>query len=270
MQALSGTFGFLGYGNMGGAIAAGLLAQEALRSERLYVYDPDPTKMATAHGQGVQCADTPQALVAACDTLVLAVKPQALKEALAPLGDLNTSELRVISIMAGISIATLQAHFGEQARIIRVMPNTPALVNAGASAIACSDTCSDADRADAQAIFEAVGMAEIVPESHMDGVTALSGCGPAYFFYLTECLIAAAVAEGLPEDTAQRLAGQTLLGAGRLLVSADAPPSVLREQVTSKGGATFAALESLRAADFAATVQAAYKAAANRSKELGG
>ena len=125
------------------------------------------------------------------------------------------------------------------------------------------------DAADARTVFEAVGIAEIVPESYMDAVTALSGSGPAYFFYLVECLVAAAVVEGLPEETAQRLAGQTLLGAGQLLVSSGKRPDVLREQVTSKGGTTFAALESFRAADFPAVVQTAYHAAAERSRELG-
>ncbi len=269
MQHLSGRFGFLGYGNMGGAIAAGLLAQGTLEAAQVYAYDPIADRMAEAKTAGIQCADTPQTLIASCNTIILAVKPQMLDQALAPLADNIPADIRVISIMAGISIAALESRFGSNARIIRVMPNTPALVGAGAAALACNAACSDEDAADARTVFEAVGIAEIVPESYMDAVTALSGSGPAYFFYLVECLVAAAVVEGLPEETAQRLAGQTLLGAGQLLVSSGKRPDVLREQVTSKGGTTFAALESFRAADFPAMVQTAYHAAAERSRELG-
>ncbi|MCK5863360.1 MAG: pyrroline-5-carboxylate reductase, partial [Candidatus Hydrogenedentes bacterium] len=224
MQSLSGRFGFLGYGNMGGAIVSGLLTQQTLQAEQIFVYDPAAERMVAAKECGIHCAATPQALIAACDTLVLAVKPQALDDALAPVIDKIPAGIRVISIMAGISITALQSRFGKEARIIRVMPNTPALVGAGAAALACSDACSEADAADGCAVFEAVGTAEIVPESHIDAVTALSGSGPAYFFYLVECLVAAAVAEGLPEETAQRLAGQTLMGAGQLLVSSGKRP----------------------------------------------
>ncbi len=269
MRTLSGIFGFLGYGNMGSAIASGLLEQQALKPAQLHTYDPAPERMTEAKALGIRCADTPQTLLDACDTLVLAVKPQMLNASLAPITDTARPDLRVISIMAGISIATLKTRFGANARIIRVMPNTPALVGAGAAAIACCDACAETDVADARAIFEAVGIAEIVPESQMDAVTALSGSGPAYFFYLAECLVAAATAQGLPEDTALRLAGQTLLGAGQLLVSSKERPDVLREQVTSKGGVTFAALEAMRAADFTAMIQTAYQAAVKRSSELG-
>ncbi len=269
MNTLTGSFGFLGYGNMGSAIAAGLLARGTLQSRQLWAYDPVAERMAEAEKSGIQCAQTPQSLITACDTLILAVKPQMLDDALAPVKQALPPGLRVVSIMAGISIAKLEERFGSSARIIRVMPNTPALVGAGAAALACNAACTDADAADARTIFESVGIAEIVPESYMDGVTALSGSGPAYFFYLVECLVAAAVAEGLPEETAQRLAGQTLLGAGQLLVSSGKRPDVLREQVTSKGGTTFAALESFRSADFAGIVRNAYHAAAERSRELG-
>jgi pyrroline-5-carboxylate reductase len=269
MYTLSGSFGFLGYGNMGSAIAAGLLARGTLQADQLWAYDPVAERMAEAEKSGIQRADSPQALIAACHTLILAVKPQMLDDALAPMIGKIPEDIRVISIMAGISIAALESRFSSAARIIRVMPNTPALVGAGAAALACNAACTDTDAADGRAIFESVGIAEIVPESYMDGVTALSGSGPAYFFYLVECLVAAAVAEGLPEETAQRLAGQTLLGAGQLLVSSGKRPDVLREQVTSKGGTTFAALESFRGADFAGVVRNAYHAAAERSRELG-
>ncbi len=269
MTALSGVYGFLGYGNMGSAIAAGLLSRNMLVPSQLLAYDPDPNRMAAASGLGIRIAASPEFLAAESDTLLLAIKPQAMDEALAPIVSAVKADVRVLSIMAGVSIAALRARFGAKARILRIMPNTPALVGAGAAALAPGEACSAQDIAEAQAVFEAVGIAEIVPESYIDAVTALSGSGPAYFFYLTECLAAAATAEGLPEALALRLAAHTLLGAGKLLTETGKTPSALREQVTSKGGTTFAALESLRARNYADIVGEAYRAAAARSRELG-
>ncbi len=269
MQRLDGRYGFLGYGNMGEAILGGVLDKGLLTNSMVCVYDPVPARMAAAAGRGVVCAGSPAELVANCDTLFLAVKPQQLDDALAPVAGLAPSDIRVISIMAGVSIAALRERFGGNARILRVMPNTPALVGAGAAALAPSDTCSPEDIEAGKAFFSAVGIVEVVPESCMDAVTALSGSGPAYFFYLTECLVKAAVAEGLPEPLAERLAGMTLAGAGQLLRSSNKTPAALREQVTSKGGTTFAALETLRAREFEAVIRQAVHAAAVRSRELG-
>lgn len=269
MNHLAGCYGFLGYGNMGEAILSGLLDKGMVDPEKVMVYDPAPARMAAAKARGVMCADSAVELARACDTLLLAVKPQSLDEALTPLLGVVRPDVRVISIMAGISIAALRGRLGGEARIMRVMPNTPALVGAGAAALACCETCCPEDVETGKAFFNAVGIVEVVPEACMDAVTALSGSGPAYFFYLTECLVKAAVAEGLPEDLAARLAGQTLMGAGKLLVSSGKDAATLREQVTSKGGTTFAALEAFRARDLEGVVRAAVGAAAARSRELG-
>ena len=269
MRQLTGRYGFLGYGNMGGAIVAGLLKQAMLDPGQVMVYDAEPARMADAETQGLALAASPLELARACDTLVLAVKPQQMDEAIVPALEGAPPDIRVVSIMAGISIAALESRFGKSARILRVMPNTPALVGAGAAAISHNSVCVEKDIAETRMIFEAVGIVDTVDETHMDAVTALSGSGPAYFFYMTECLIDAAVAAGLPIETARRLAAQTLLGAGQLLVSTGKTPDVLREQVTSKGGTTFAALETLRARDYAGVMEAAYAAAVNRSRELG-
>lgn len=269
MNRLQGCYGFLGYGNMGEAILTGLLSNNILTADAVYVFDPVLERMEAARARGVRCVASPSELARACDTLLLAVKPQSLEEALAPLSGKTPPAVRVISIMAGISITVLQERFGRDARIIRVMPNTPALVGAGAAAIAGSANCNEEDIKVASAVFQAVGIAEVVPEAYMDAVTALSGSGPAYFFYLTECMIKAAVREGLPESLARRLAGQTLMGAGKLLVESDDTPETLRARVTSKGGTTFAATETLRARDFEGIVGEALHAAAQRSRELG-
>lgn len=269
MSRLNGCFGFLGYGNMGEAILSGLLENGVIEPGAVRVYDPLPARREAAAARGAVGVSSADELASACDTLLLAVKPQSLNEALAPLAGIVFPSIRVISIMAGVSIAVLQKYFGPRARILRVMPNTPALVGAGAAAMACSDTCGPEDIEAGQAIFGAVGIVELVEESGIDAVTALSGSGPAYFFYLAECMIKAAVAEGLPEELAGRLAAQTLMGAGKLLVSTGKPPALLREQVTSKGGTTFAALEAMRAHEFETIIGAAVHAAAERSRELG-
>ncbi|NLN94539.1 MAG: pyrroline-5-carboxylate reductase [Candidatus Hydrogenedens sp.] len=269
MTTLSGHIGFLGFGHMGEAIAAGMLRQGIVTAEQLLACDPDEARIAAAEALAIKAVSSGEELIKNCDTLLLAVKPQMMEEALAPLFCALRPGLRVISVMAGISIARLQQFFGTEARILRVMPNTPALSGAGAAGLAPGDNCDEADIAFASAIFESVGIVEVLPESLLDGVTALSGSGPAYFFYMTECLIEAAVNRGVPEEVAARLAAQTLFGAGKLLVESGEGPDLLRERVTSKGGTTFAALESMREADFAAVIHNAFEAAEKRSRELG-
>ena len=266
---LEGTLGFLGFGNMGRAIAEGLVKTGTIEAGRVAVYDVAESKQQEAAALGFTVADSPAALGGQCGTLVLAVKPQQMAEALDALMPGLSPGTLVISIAAGISIAYVQQRLGGPLRVVRVMPNTPALVNAGAAGVALSDTCTEADAATARTIFEAIGIVEIVPESAIDGVTALSGSGPAYFFYVVECLVDAARSQGLTQDQATRLAGQTLLGAGRLLAESGEPASVLRERVTSKGGTTEAALRTFREKGLAKVIAAGVTAAADRSRELG-
>jgi pyrroline-5-carboxylate reductase len=266
---LQGVLGFLGFGNMGGAILRGLLAARAIAADRVVVYDVAEAKCAEAASLGVTVVGSVEELARACDTLVLAVKPQTIPEALKRLKPGLSPETLIISIAAGISITSLRGYLGENIRIVRVMPNTAALVGAGAAGIALSGNCTEADAMVARTIFEAVGVAEMVPETLMDAVTALSGSGPAYFFYLVECLVKAAIAHGLDKRQAAHLAAQTLLGAGRLLQESGESASVLRERVTSKGGTTAAALEAFRAGKLDQIIAAGVDAAAARSKELG-
>ncbi len=269
VETLPGTLGFMGFGNMGSAILRGLIAAGAMRAENAYVYDVIPTKCMEAEGMGVKTVSTPEELARACDTLILAVKPQNMGEALDQLRPGIGSKTLAISIAAGISIGFIQERLGADTRVIRVMPNTPAMVNAGAAGFASSANCTEQDAAVARIIFGAVGIAESVDEPMIDAVTALSGSGPAYFFYVVECLVDAAVKHGLSTEQATRLAAQTLLGAGRLLKESGEPASVLRERVTSKGGTTAAALEAFRQGGLDKVLAAGVAAAAARSKELG-
>jgi pyrroline-5-carboxylate reductase len=266
---LDRVIGFAGFGNMGMAIAQGLVKACVLPAERIRAVDVDAGRQDAARALGFQVPEDLSALARQCDTLVLAVKPQQMADALSQLKTAFAPSTLVISIAAGLSIGFFEQHLGRDARIVRVMPNTPALVGSGAAAIALSGNCTAEDERVARTVFEAVGRVEIVPEEAMHAVTALSGSGPAYFYYLVECMRDAAIAMGLPADQAQRLAVQTAYGAGRLLAESGETPSTLRARVTSKGGTTAAAIAAFEAAGLADVVAAGMMAAARRSQELG-
>ena len=269
MVSIPGSIGFLGFGTMGQAIAGGLIRAGAVPPERVFAFDVDPHKAEKAVGLGAGHVESPGALAEQSDILVLALKPQDMQAALESIAPDFTSDTLIVSIAAGISTAFIQSQLGKDARVVRVMPNTPALVGAGAAGISLSANCTPQDAQIAETIFKAVGIAERFPEDAMDAVTALSGSGPAYFFAFVEACVKAGAALGLPEDQASRLAGQTLYGAGLLLKESGEPASSLRERVTSTGGTTAAALDCFRERDLDGTVLAAMQAATERSKELG-
>ena len=268
--------GFLGAGAMGQALAGGLLAAGHPR-EALAAADAAPERREQiAQSLGIATHADNAALVAARDMLVLAVKPHHVGDVLRGLGDapgLDDDALRRplwVSIAAGVSIARLAADLPSGARIVRAMPNTPALIGAGATAFAAGPHAEAADRAAARGLFESVGRVwEAAEEAQLDAVTGLSGSGPAYVFVFLEALVEAAVAEGLPREAAHELACQTVLGASRLAQESGRSPAELTAQVTSPGGTTLAGLERLDAEGFRAAVAAAVAAAPRRSRELG-
>ncbi len=266
---LTCTLGFLGFGNMGRAIAAGLVDQGTIDAKRIAVFDVDADKQKQARELGATVHESPAKLAAACDAIVLAVKPQTMNEALEQLKPGLGPRTLIISIAAGISIAYIAKRLGEETRISRVMPNTPAMVNAGAAGIAFAPNCTERDKEIARTIFEAIGVVEFVDESLIDAVTALSGSGPAYFFYVVECLVNAAQQHGLTEKQATTLAVQTLFGSGLLLRDSGESAATLRERVTSKGGTTEAALRTFRESGLEGAIAAGVQAAVSRAKELG-
>lgn len=268
-MTIEGTLGFLGFGNMGSALLEGIIKRGVVDPAQAAVYEPDPERCAAAGKLGAAVTANAAELAEISNTLLLAVKPQMMDTALQEMQAGLHSEILYISIAAGISIARLRESLGQDARIIRVMPNTPALVEAGAAGIAPGPGCSPRDIETAKAIFHAVGSAEMVEEPDIDTVTALSGSGPAYFFYLVECLIQAAMEEGLDEGVATRLATQTFNGASKLLSTGGESAGVLRARVTSKGGTTEAALNAMKDNGFEDIVRAAVRAAAARSRALG-
>jgi pyrroline-5-carboxylate reductase len=203
--------------------------------------------------------------IAPTDGAVIAVKPNDVRDACAALAGTK----RVLSIAAGVPIATLEDALGAGTAVVRAMPNTPALVGAGAAAIAPGAHAGEDDLAWAESILGAVGEVVRVPESMLDAVTGLSGSGPAYVFLVAEALIDAGVLAGLPRDVSVALTVQTLLGSARLLSETGESPEVLRAQVTSPGGTTAAGLHALESASLRAAFSDAVRAATERSRELG-
>ena len=259
--------GFLGAGAMGEALAGGLVAAGVPR-ERVQLADPDAARLdAVKRALGVATTGDNAALVRESDVVVIAVKPGLVAGVLGAVGDARPLW---VSIAAGVSIAKLEAVLPSGARVVRAMPNTPALVREGATAYAANRAATAADRAVAQALFESAGLAWEAPdESLLDAVTGLSGSGPAYVFVLLEALADAGVRVGLPRDAAQRLAIQTVLGAAMLARETGLHPAQLKDRVTSPGGTTIAGLARLEQAGFRAALIDAVEAATKRSKELG-
>lgn len=266
---IHGSIGFLGFGNMGLAIAGGLMHQGTVTSSQVFFYDPSPERQMDGRHIGATAIKSAGELAEQSTTLILAVKPQIMREALREIRAQVQPETLLVSIAAGLPMDWLEAQVGGAPRLARVMPNTPALAGAGASAVAMNGRCTDADKAILEGIFDAVGLTVFVEEDDLHGVTALSGSGPAYFFRFTELLVEAAVAEGLDRDLAARLAAQTLYGAGKLLHQTQEAPEDLRAKVTSKGGTTEAAIKAFEAHELAAVLQAGVQASAGRSRELG-
>lgn len=264
------TIGFIGAGNMAASILGGLLAK-GIGANQIWLNDIDEQRLRTlAQDVGVNTSTHYQEIVPRCDVLVLAVKPQVMKEvcaAIAPL--LPKPAPMVLSIAAGITVASLQQWLG-LVPVVRVMPNTPALVQAGASGMFASQEVNQTQRQQAETLMNSVGQSVwLEQEALMDAVTAVSGSGPAYFFLLMESMIESAIELGLDKDTAKKLVLQTALGAAKLANQSDVGPDTLRERVTSPGGTTQAALNAFAEGGFSELVHQALHSAKQRSEELG-
>ncbi|HSN01269.1 MAG TPA: pyrroline-5-carboxylate reductase [Rudaea sp.] len=261
---------FIGGGNMARSLIGGLIRKGAPATS-IAVSEPNADlRAALARDFSVATHADNATAAKSADVLVLAVKPQMMRTVCAGLRAIaQERKPLIVSIAAGIRNDQLNAWLGGDLAIVRCMPNTPALIGAGAAGLFANLACTQAQRDHAQDILSAAGLAVwIGDEAQMDTVTAISGSGPAYFFLLTEALIDAAVAQGLPREAARELATQTCLGAGRMLREETAAPAELRRRVTSPNGTTQAALESFAADDFARIVARAVAAATRRGGEL--
>lgn len=261
--------GVIGGGNMAEAILRGILGSNILSHNAIVVSDPVFDRRQHLTGKlGITCV-VDNLVPAAQGRVLLAVKPQVIAEVLEGIAPAVRDESMVVSIAAGITTAFIDSRLSARGRIVRVMPNTPMLVGAGVSAVAAGPRATQEDLRWVQKIFAASGKAVLVKEQTMDAVTAVSGSGPAYFFYLIEAMIAAGVAEGLDAEVAAMLATETCAGAARLLSETHEPPEGLRARVTSPGGTTQRAIETLEAAGVKQKLIEAVRAAAARSRELG-
>jgi len=262
---------FIGGGNMAEALLKGFLGAKLFTPDRLWVSDVRPERLAELGKlYGIQTSPDNAAVARQADILLLAVKPQVLLPALQGLRAAVTAEQLVVSIVAGAATSTIQEVFPLPVRVVRVMPNTPALVLAGASALARGRHATPEDLETALRLFRAVGTAVVVNESLMDAVTGLSGSGPAYTFVIIEALADAGVRAGLPRDVAQTLAAQTLLGAARMVLETGQHPGALKDMVASPAGTTIAGLHALERGALRGTLMEAVDAAARRSRELSG
>jgi len=271
-QALEGKrIGFIGCGAMARALAGGLVAA-GIPTSLLRASDLAEAQRKEFSGRlAIETTDSNAEIVTASDIVVVCLKPNVVGPVLADLRALPERGSPLwISIAAGVPISTYAEGLTEGARIIRAMPNTPALVGAGATAFCAGQRASAQDRAAADALFCAVGLTwEAGSEEQLDAVTGLSGSGPAYVFLILEALGDAGVRQGLPRDAAYKLAFQTVYGAAKLALESDEHPGVLKDQVTSPGGTTIAGLERLETAGVRAALYDAVAAATARSKELG-
>jgi len=261
---------FLGAGNMAGALIDGLLRAGACAPEEVMAMDVRAARLEElAERHGIPTSRDLAEATAWADVVVLATKPQVFDRVLPAVGAAVREEALVVSIAAGVSVAAIEANMPAGTRVVRTMPNTPALVDAGATAIAAGTHASEDDVALVKRVFDSVGVTVVLDEYLLDAVTGLSGSGPAYIFLIIEALADAGVKVGLHRDSAQLLAAQTVLGAAKLLLETGEHPGRLKDMVTSPGGTAIAGLHTLEAGGLRTTLINAVESASHRSRELG-
>jgi len=260
--------GFIGGGNMAEAIIRGVRSQESGVRRSIFVSEPrEERRQYLEQSYGVGTTSSNIEVASSCNIIILAVKPQNMEAVLEEISSTVAEDKTVVSIAAGITLAYLSSKLGTK-RLIRVMPNTTALVQKGMTVMSLCECFSDADMASVREIFMSIGELLVLPEKYMDTVTAVSGSGPAFVVLFIESMIEAGVKLGLSEDDARTMAVQTVVGTAKLLETG-MPPSKLREMVTSPGGTTAAGLNVFAEKGLKDIVTAALTAAKNRSEELG-
>jgi pyrroline-5-carboxylate reductase len=264
------TVGFLGAGNMGEALIKGLLAAKLVPAQAIFATDVRPERLKELDRQyGIQVSSDNAELVKRADIVILAVKPQIMDAVATEIAPAVTRGKLLISIAAGVATDKIRARLPRDARLIRVMPNTPALVLEGATAIAKADGLEPGDLDVAREIFGAVGRVVVLGEEMIDAVTGLSGSGPAYVAIVIESLADGGVRMGLDRATAMILATQTVLGAAKLLLETGLHPGALKDMVSSPGGTTIAGIAALEEGGLRTTFIKAVERATQRSRELG-
>lgn len=264
------TIGFVGGGNMAEALIRGLVRGGHAPAERVAASGPRTERMAELRdAYGIKTTADNREVARQSQILVLSVKPQILDRVLLEIADAVMPAALVISLAAGVSTTAIERRLPSGARVVRSMPNTPALVGAGATAIAAGSHAEASDLDLARFVFDAVGITVVLEENQLDAVTGLSGSGPAYIFLILEALADAGVKVGLSRRTAQKLAAQTVMGSAKMLLDTDGHPGQLKDMVTSPGGTAIAGLHTLEQGGLRTTLINAVESATLRSRELG-
>jgi pyrroline-5-carboxylate reductase len=263
-------FAVIGAGSIGEALIRGWIKSEVVHADQIVATAPRAaSREHLAHTYGVTAIADNRAAVALADVVLLSVKPQIFGKVLVDLAGVITADKLIISIAAGITTQTIEARLVPEVRVCRAMPNMPAVVSRSATAVCTGRFASDDDLEAAKALFQAVGTVTVVDETLLDAATGLSGCGPAYVFMIIEALADAGVKVGLPRYQAQALAAQTVAGSARLLLETGEHPGVMKDRVTSPGGAAIVGLHTLEEGGLRTTLINAVVAATQRSTELG-
>jgi pyrroline-5-carboxylate reductase len=266
----SHTVGFIGAGNMAEAMVGGLVRGKHVQPNRITASDPRKERLEELHASlGIEVTQNNRDIATRCTLIVLSVKPQIMDKILREVGDQMKPGTLVVSIAAGVDTETIEESLPEGVRVVRAMPNTPAMVGAGATAISAGKHATPEDMATAKALFDAVGITVELDETHLDAVTGLSGSGPAYIFLILEALADAGVKVGLSRRNAQRLAAQTVMGSAKMLLETDEHPGKLKDMVTSPGGTAIAGLHTLEQGGLRTTLINAVETATKRAQELG-
>jgi pyrroline-5-carboxylate reductase len=262
--------GVLGAGNMAEALIKGWLGSRLVETDQVRASDVRAARLTElSHRLGIVTHDDNDAMLAWANVVVVAIKPQVLEAILKAHGQNFGGDTLVVSIVAGVALDTLEGLLPPNVRVVRAMPNTPALARAGATAIAPGSTATEDDVDVARALFEAVGRAVVLPERNIDAVTGLSGSGPAYVALVVEALADGGVRMGLPRDVALLLATQTVYGAAKLLLETEMHPAMLKDQVTSPGGTTIAGVAMLEEKGLRTALISAVEQATLRAQALG-
>jgi len=263
------TIGLIGSGNIGSALALGMLNKKVALAEDIIVYDADAKKLESfAAGTGVRTAGDNIDLANRAQIIILAVKPDTAPGVLRQIASCLSEDKLLISVVLGLSIGRMSELTGGRARYIRCMPNVPALVNEGMTCVSMGDGTTDEDRGIAAALFGSIGLAEFLDEKDLEKVTALTGSSPAYIFVLIEAMADAAVLSGLPRALAYRLAAQAVLGSAKMVLETGKHPGELKDMVCSPAGSTIEAISVLEQQGFRGAVIEAMRACDARAREI--
>lgn len=263
------TIAVVGAGHMAGALIGGMVRSKLVPAKSIVAARRTPEALAELQKKwGVRVSTDNRKAVADADIVILAVKPQMAKAVATGLAGAIRKDQLVISVMAGVTTATLAKHLRAECPIVRAMPNTPCLVDAGATALCAGAHAGPQDLARAQAVFESVGLAVVLPESAMDAVTGLSGSGPVYIYMAIEAMIDGGVKMGIPRAVAAKLAAQTVYGAAKLVLETGKHPALLKDDVTTPGGTAITAIHVLESKGLRSLLIDGVEAATRRSQEL--